>query len=186
MLLFANLYFVWNDIFTNYVNMKGIIYFSAIVLVFLTSCGTEVKKNYVIKDIDLTAEGPLFDGPNTLQANHTLDLTSIDPELTADKISSVKLVKAQINTSDSVGFDRIRNMVFQITAADAKLQQLALLNPVEKGVKSVTLNPSVEADIKDLFRQKDLTLILDVDLEGDLEDNLEYTGTFEFEVEYTK
>lgn len=155
-----------------------------LLVLLITSCGTEVRKNYTINNINLKAEGPLFDGPNTLQASHVVDLTSIDPELKSDRIKSVRLIKASVTTTDSIGFDRIRSLVFQITSANEGLQQLAVLNPVPDGINTADLNPSTEADVKKLFGQNELTFVLDTDLEGDQDENLEYSGNFEFEIVY--
>lgn len=154
------------------------------LLLFLSSCNEEVKKTYTISGVSLVAEGPLFDGPNTMQGAHVIDLSSIDPQLTPDKVAQVRLTSARIQTADSVGFDRIRNMVFQITSATAGMQKAASLNPIPKGTKSVALLPADEQEISDLFKQSDIVLILDADLEGDLDGNLEYSGDFEFEVTY--
>lgn len=164
--------------------MKRALYLLAIAALLLASCGKEAKKNYVIQKVKLVAEGPLFDGPNTLQAAYPLELTALEPGLTADRVKHVKLVSAEVITTDSLGFDRMRNLSFSVTAADAKMQQLAVLNPLPKGTSSIQLTPSAEADVKDLFKQKELTLIVDADLEGDLEGNLEYEGNFVFEVLY--
>lgn len=155
-----------------------------LLVLLITSCGTEVRKNYTINNINLKAEGPLFDGPNTLQASHVFDLTSIDPELKSDRIKSVRLIKASVTTTDSIGFDRIRSLVFQITSANEGLQQLAVLNPVPDGINTADLNPSTEADVKKLFGQNELTFVLDADLEGDQDENMEYSGNFEFEIVY--
>lgn len=155
-----------------------------LLVLLITSCGTEVRKNYTINNINLKAEGPLFDGPNTLQASHVVDLTSIDPELKSDRIKSVRLIKASVTTTDSIGFDRIRSLVFQITSANEGLQQLAVLNPVPDGINTADLNPSTEADVRKLFGQNELTFVLDADLEGDQDENMEYSGNFEFEIVY--
>ena len=158
----------------------------SIVFSFFFSCGTETKKAYLIKDVILTAEGPLFDGPNTLQANHLIDLNAIESGLNAEQISGVRITKASISTEDSTGFDKVRNFVLQLTAADAKMERIAVLNPVQKGIKQAELNVSAESELKDNFSQKEITLILDADLIGDMESNLTYTGSFEFEITYKK
>ena len=46
--------------------------------------------------------------------------------------------------------------------------------------------PAAEADLTDNFKQKEMIIILDADLEGDRDDNLTYTGNFEFEITYKK
>jgi hypothetical protein len=165
--------------------MKKLLILSIVFSIFI-SCGTENKKSYLIKDVILTAEGQLFDGPNTLQANHLIDLNAIESGLNAEQISGVRITKASISTEDSTGFDKVRNFVLQLTAADAKMERIAVLNPVQKGIKQAELNVSAESELKDNFSQKEITLILDADLIGDMESNLTYTGSFEFEITYKK
>ena len=85
-----------------------------------------------------------------------------------------------------VYYYRVRNFVFQITSRDAKMQKVAALNPVPKGRNEVELSPAAEADLSDNFGQSDIILILDADIEGDWEENLEYTGSFDFEITYKR
>jgi hypothetical protein len=157
-----------------------------VALALLASCSEGVKKNYVIENIELSAEGPLFDGPNTMQATHGIDLNSIVDGLKAEQIESVKLTKASVSTTDSVAFNSIRNFVLQFTSADAKMQKAGVLNPVPKNTSTVELTPAAEADLTDNFKQKEMIIILDADLEGDRDDNLTYNGNFEFEITYKK
>jgi len=162
-----------------------------IILLFLgvailASCSEGITKKYTIDNIDVTVEGPLFDGPNTMQATHSIDLNSIMDGLKAEQIESVKLTKASVSTNDSVAFNSIRNFVLQFTSADAKMQKAGVLNPVPKNTSIVELTPAAEADLTDNFKQKEMIIILDADLEGDRDDNLTYTGNFEFEITYKK
>jgi hypothetical protein len=157
-----------------------------IALALLASCSEGVKKKYIIENIELTAEGPLFDGPNTMQATHGIDLDRILDGLKAEQIESVKLTKASVSTTDSVAFNSIRNFVLQFTSADAKMQKAGVLNPVPQNTSTVELTPAAEADLTDNFKQKEMIIILDADLEGDRDDNLTYTGNFEFEITYKK
>jgi hypothetical protein len=76
--------------------------------------------------------------------------------------------------------------VLQFTSADAKMQKAGVLNPVPQNMSPVELTPSAEADLTDNFKQKELIIILDADLEGDRDESLTYTGNFEFEITYKK
>ncbi|MEN9638912.1 MAG: hypothetical protein RLZZ262_780 [Bacteroidota bacterium] len=165
--------------------MKKIFPFLALV-VLLASCTKTETKKYTITDVVITAEGPLFDGPNTMQANHIIDLNQLAPGFKADQIESVKLNKAEIRSTDSLAFNNIRNFVLQLTSADAKMEKVGVLNPVPKNSPLVQILPAAEAEITDNFKQKDMIIILDADLEGDLDGNLSYTGNFEFEITYKK
>ena len=159
---------------------------SFLLIVVLTSCGEKLVKTYNITDAALRVEGPLYDGPNTLQAIHRINLQTIDPELTAEKIESVILKRAVIRTEDSLGFDRVRNFVLQITSENAKMQKAAALNPVAKGKYEVELSPAVDAELAENFWQPEVILILDADIQGDWEENIEYSGSFEFDITFKK
>ena len=157
--------------------------FAFIASLALISCSEKATSTYEIKGVSLTAEGPLFDGPNTLQANHIVQLST---DLKPDQIVSVKLTKGTIHTADSNHFNSIRNFVFQLTSNNAKMQKAGVVNPVPKDQSSVNLIPASEAELTDLFKEKEITLILDADLEGDRDESLTYTGDFEFEITYKK
>lgn len=165
--------------------MKKVLPLLLLALLF-ASCKETIKKNYLIKDISITAEGPLFDGPNTMQATHAIDLNAFESGITTEQIESVKLTRAEISTGDSLAFNNIRSFVLQFTAADAKMQKAGVLNPVPKDSPLVQILPAAEAELKDNFQQKEIIIILDADLEGDLDANLTYTGNFEFEITYKK
>jgi hypothetical protein len=152
----------------------------------LSSCSDSEVRNYGIAHISVAVDGPLYDGPSTLQAVHPLNLADIDAALQAENIESVKLVKATIETEDSAGFDRIRNFVLQFTSAESKMQKAAVLNPVPKGSRSVDLSISSDADLKDIFRHSEMIVILDADVEGDWEEGLNYNCRFDFAVTYKK
>lgn len=157
-----------------------------LILLAFSACKQASKKTYTISDLTITAEGPLFDGPNTMQANHTIDLSKIEPGLLPEHIQSVKLTKAEVSTSHSLAFNNIRNFVLQFTSADAKMQKAGVLNPVAKDAPLVQILPAAEAELKDNFKQPELIIILDADLEGDMDNNLSYSGNFEFEITYKK
>jgi len=169
----------------HYYPMKKIFYL-LIALLGLASCSDGIKKSYTIESIELTAEGPLFDGPNTLQASHSIDLNSIENGLTAEQIESVKLTKATVTTTDSSAFNLVRNFVLQFTSSDAKMQKAGVLNPIPKNSATVELTAAAEAELADNFKPSEMIIILDADLEGEREDNLTYTGNFEFEITYKK
>jgi hypothetical protein len=96
------------------------------------------------------------------------------------------LTKASVTTADSAAFNSVRNFVLQFTSADAKMQKAAVLNPVPKNTSLVDLMPSTEAELTENFKQQEIIIILDADLEGDRDESLTYTGNFEFEITYKK
>lgn len=156
------------------------------VVTFLASCKESTTKTYKISNLTISAEGPLFDGPNTMQANHVIDLNQMEQGLLPEHITEVKLTKAEINTSDSMAFNNIRNFVLQLASSDAQMQKIGVLNPVPANSSLVQILPAADADLLENFKLKDMIVILDADLIGDRDDNLSYTGNFEFQITYKK
>jgi hypothetical protein len=109
-------------------------------------------------------------------------LKNLEAWATPENVEKVTVKSITFTTTDSIGFDRIRSVIFQVTADGAQMQQAAVLNPVPTGVSSITLNPALDADLKDLFKQSALILVADADLNGDMDGNLEYKAKIEFEV----
>lgn len=122
--------------------------FIALAIVLLISCKDASKKTYSLNDVAITAEGPLFDGPNTMQATHAINLNDIVGGLLLEQIESVKLTKAELITEDSIAFNNIRNFVLQFTAADAPMQKAGVLNPVPKNSSTIQISPAAEAELK--------------------------------------
>jgi hypothetical protein len=161
---------------------KSLFILASALALFMASCGTVTTKTYTIDDVTMVAEGPLFDGSNTLQATVPIDLKKLESWATAENVDKVTVKSITLTTTDSIGFDRIRSVIFQVTADGAQMQQAAVLNPVPTGVSNINLNPALDADLKDLFKQSALILVADADLNGDMDGNLEYKAKIEFEV----
>ncbi len=161
---------------------KSLFFLATALALFTASCGTVTTKTYTIDDVTMVAEGPLFDGSNTLQATVPIDLKNLESWATPENVEKVTVKSITFTTTDSIGFDRIRSVIFQVAADGAQMQQAAVLNPVPTGVSTITLNPALDADLKDLFKQSALILVADADLNGDMDGNLEYKAKIEFEV----
>lgn len=153
-------------------------------MILLTACKEKATQKFILSDIAFTAEPPLYDGPNTLQAQFRFDPKTMNYEMKQEEIQRVVLTQATLTTSDSAGFDMVRNFVLQFATTDAAMEKAAVLNPVPKGVNSIQLIPSAEADLSEHFKQSEITLVLDADLEGDREEVLTYHGTLEFDITY--
>ena len=90
-----------------------------IVCLFLVSCMREkVVITYEIKDLEFVSDDMVFEGSNTLQNTHALELASANGlnQLTEDQIKKVKLVKASLQTTDTSHFDNVNSIVLQISS----------------------------------------------------------------------
>jgi hypothetical protein len=60
--------------------------------------------------------------------------------------------------------------------------QSAVLNPVPEGASSISLIPSAEADLVELFKQKEMLFVADAELRADKDGNISYKAVVEFEL----
>jgi hypothetical protein len=156
--------------------------------VAISSCGENKSKTFVLKDIEFTFEGPLFEGSNPSQYTVSVDLAKVLKEEYSEGMSleKVLLKKAEIHANDTLGFQHVN--AFVLSAAgdnpELKMQELAVLNPLPANARSVQLIPSTEAEATNFFAEKQFYLVLDASLAKDREENIKLLGNFEFELHY--
>ena len=152
------------------------------LFLFLAACNIENEiKVYRIENIDFTLEGPLFEGANSGQYEHVVDLNQLfDNAQSSGNIKEAKLISCQIVSSDSSDFRNISSFVLQLTAEKADMIEIAVLNPVSGG-KVANLKSS-EKDIGVFFNQNKFILLIDASLKKDQEENLKFKANLVFEV----
>lgn len=142
-----------------------------------------MNKPYEINDIILVAEGPLFEGSNTLQATTSIDLSKLSNSTRAENVHGGRISKIVLSSNDSTGFDMLNNIIVQVVSDKAGMVQIGVLNPIEKGKSEIILNVAKDADLTDIFKQSDITIVADADLIGDRDSNLEIKAQLLFDVE---
>lgn len=147
-------------------------------------CGKSESSQFVMNGVELVAEGPLFEGSNTLQGNAIVNLQSIANGLSPEKLKEVKLSSVTLYSNDSIPFNGIKSVTLSITANDAGMQQGAVLNPVVVNGNQIVLSVAEDADFTELFKQSNLIIVADADLESDRESNLTLSADLEFKVVY--
>lgn len=147
-------------------------------------CGKSESSQFVMNGVELVAEGPLFEGSNTLQGNAIVNLQSIANGLSPEKLKEVKLSSVKLYSNDSIPFNGIKSVTLSITANDAGMQQGAVLNPVVVNGNQIVLSVAEDADFTELFKQSNLIIVADADLESDRESNLTLSADLEFKVVY--
>lgn len=136
--------------------------------------------------VELSAEGPLFEGSNTVQGNAVINLNDLANGIGAENLKEVKLTSITLYSNDSIPFDGMKSVTLSITANDAGMQQGAVLNPIVVDGNKIQLNVAQDADFTELFKQKEIIIVADADLNADRESNLTLSADLEFKVEYKK
>lgn len=161
------------------------LFFVAMAVIF-SSCGGGEKTTYLLKDVEFTAEGPLFEGANPIQYTINVDLKSILGDKFSDgvKITSASLKSATLRAVDTAGFKDVSSFVMSLASDNSELnmKELAVINPVNPGSNSVTLTPSTEATAEEFFGEKQFYILIDAALAKDREAGLVFKGDFEFEI----
>jgi len=163
-------------IFVQNRNMKHLqILLLLFVAVVSSSCGGGIDKVYEISNLELSMEGPLFEGPNSASASHKVDLSKIGSS--ASNVKGATLSKIVLRLPDSLSFDNFSDFKFQLTADDAAMTEAAQLNPVPAGQSSIELKTSSEADLTDFFKLNEFIILIDGNVKEEVYDN------FNFEVD---
>lgn len=164
----------------------GFIVLLASVFVYSTSC-TTTSQETINLSLSASAEGPFFEGPNSLMADIDLSnyTTSEGVEIAPENIAKATLSKISVslNQQDSIDFQSFTSASFQMVSSDFPMTSaIAILNPIESNSNTIELTSSDEADLADYLRSKKFTGILDLELTEYLEKerigaeiNLEFT-----------
>lgn len=157
-------------------------------IAFLFTACTEAKKSrFAIEGISLLAEGPLTEGTNTAQGTYRDALVKFlqSNNLKMDQISSIRLVKAELKTPDSLDMGLLKSITLQFASDQADMFEAGVINPVPTGAKSVVLQLPQEAkDLLPTLRQASFSVVADLDIKQDTSMNFPLVGSFEFEISH--
>jgi hypothetical protein len=152
----------------------------------MASCGGGEKTTYQLKDVEFTADGPLFEGANPIQYTVNVDLKSIlgDKYTEGIRITGATLKSATLRAVDSSNFDAVSSFVMSVASdnSDLNMKELAVINPVKSGSAQVVLTPSTEATAEEFFGEKQFYIVVDAALAKDTDNGLVFKGDFEFEL----
>jgi hypothetical protein len=176
--------------FESFYQIKAMkILIQAIVLsVILASCSADQTITYTLKDVAFTAEGPLFEGPNTMQyeLSNAIGDSLKKAGFTKDQLEKVQLKSASFSTDDSIGFGAFNSIALQLAAQNTPMTNAAVINPIPAGAKNVELTVSKEAELTDFFSQEKIFLVTDANLSKDQESSAQFKANIVFELTVSK
>ncbi len=158
------------------------------VSVMLASCGSDQTITYTLKDVEFTAEGPLFEGPNTMQYElaNAINDTLKKAGFTKDQLEKVQLKSASFSTTDSVGFSAFNSITLQLAAQNTPMTNAGVINPIPAGAKNAELTVSKEAELTDFFIQDKIFLVTDANLSKDQDASAQFKANIVFELTVSK
>lgn len=149
------------------------------VLALSVACAPTEKKKIATGMLDLVEEYPM-EGSNTLTAVWTFNSDEVD----ADKIKSARVLGAKLICVHPETSDLFEEITLSLAASGADMQKVGVLNPVPNGQNTLNLGVAdAQKHIAKLLQQKEITLVFDMNLSRDLEQELHLQAELEFEIE---
>jgi hypothetical protein len=157
------------------------------LVLLCTSCTKEKTETLVIDGIVISAEGPVFEGANTVQGEVTNRLNAFAREKGMDPADfhSAKLKKITLSIDDTADFDLFTSINIQFVSDKTDMVEAALVNKVQPGSRQ--LEPELSAkqhDLLDLLKQDKFTIVADANISGDSDNDIKFMGKIEIELKY--
>ncbi len=152
----------------------------------LFSCGSKNSTTITISDT-LSADGPFFEGANSVMSPLSLDLNELIKKEGFEKAASVQLTAVELIIDDENVTDLalFSNATLQFVGNINPMTTVAIQNPLTFTENTATLVTSEEAEIKPFFDEKEFTALLDLDFNNDeYWDGLSVKVNMSFNVEY--
>jgi hypothetical protein len=164
----------------NFKEMKNLNYLGAFILfLMMTSCGSTEIKTIRSANVEMVEEYPM-EGSNTLTGIWQVDLEGID----IDKVKSAKVTSIRVKMQEPATSDLLEEIIMQLAAKGTDMQRVGMLNPVPVNQQEIDFSiASEQENLLDLLRQKEITLVADVNLQQDLPGELSIVAEIEFELE---
>ncbi|EOZ97940.1 hypothetical protein A33Q_1592 [Indibacter alkaliphilus LW1] len=155
-----------------------------LTLGFIASCGGNLKTLEVESpELDMTAEGPLFEGANTATATWEFNLSDIlgeeGTQVSKAKVKAIEVTFVELEDSPS-----LEKMVFEVTSQNTSMTRVGLyesgLAPGNKVELSVA---GKQENLASAFKDEKMTFVGDFDLlEEEYWDNLSFKVKVKFEI----
>ena len=157
----------------------------AIAALLITGCsGPGEMHEYSVNELEFSLEGPLFAGPNSGQAEISIDLSDAlgDTYVEGMLISDARLTSASVTPNDSLGFANINAFIVSFASdnEDVSMKEAAVKNPLDGGATEASLNVAPEAELGEIMEEGKVYVILDADLAEDYWD-----GNRDFKLNFT-
>ncbi len=172
--------------------MKRIISFAVIIvaLLSLVSCANEANthKEFIV-NTNLIASGPLFEGSNTCQAELSAELSAFlaENDIKKEELVDVTLTSCTVKSGNLDNLDLVESINLQVMSENFPMQNVAVINPIEKGKKEVELKVAdLQEQIMPVLQEETCFIIADAIINEDYDDDLNLETKLVFSINYYK
>ena len=158
-----------------------------LLAVLLHACGGKTKSIEVTTPtLELTAEGPLFEGANTATATWELDLQTLLAEAGVEqaKLKEAKIKRITITLQDGEELPSLEKMVMELTSKNLSMTRVGLYEgKIEAGKAFELAVAQQQENLKAAFEDGKITFVGDFDLiDDEYWESLQFTLSVTFEL----
>ncbi|MDP2176100.1 MAG: hypothetical protein Q8K70_09360 [Bacteroidota bacterium] len=165
-----------------------IIQLFAFVILLVSSCKQEQKTSeLILENIEITLDGPLFEGSNTAQClvESPLDNFLVDNKFEKESLKEAILTELIIKTDDTSNFNLYQSITIQFVSENTEMVKVAVINPVPQNTNTITLKIAEEQkDIIELLKQEKIYIVADAILNSDSDMNVNLNCNLKFNIKH--
>ena len=156
-----------------------------LILCIFTACTPDRSVVLESGPITLTAAGPLFEGANTAQGDWKPDLEGFLKSHGASmkQLRSARVTAATVSASGDGRLTGIRSVTVMLASDVQDMIQVAVLNPVPATVSAALTTATEQDGLEKHLQQAVVTVVADLDLDADSEQDRQLIGTLTIELQ---
>ncbi|MFN3800658.1 hypothetical protein [Belliella pelovolcani] len=160
------------------------LFFSILAIIALSACsGNLTTVEIETPEMQLSAEGPLFEGANSATATWEFDINELLGEVEG-KVSKAKVSAVEVTLKPSEGSPALEKMVFEVTSKNTSMTRVGLFEGSINEGETFYLNiADQQENLAKAFEDGRITFVGDFDLlEEEFWGNLEFSLKVKFEL----
>jgi hypothetical protein len=154
------------------------------LMLLLVSCGGNLKTIEVeTPELEMVAEGPLFEGANTATASWEFDFQSLIGD-EGSKVSKARVTAIEVSLVDAEDLPSLKKMVYEVTSQNTSMTRVGLYESelITNEIMELSVAGKQE-NLASAFQDGRMTFVGDFDLlEEEYWDNVTFKVKVKFEL----
>tara|TARA_R110002072_G_scaffold13698_5_gene57493 strand:+ start:470 stop:976 length:507 start_codon:yes stop_codon:yes gene_type:complete len=152
----------------------------------LVGCGNYKTKTSEIKTT-VMAEGPFFEGSNSLIGEVQLNYSEFLEDKEFNKVAEVTInqITVELEDNQELSLEQFSSAAIQLVSDNSPMTSIAIMNPIKINDNKLQLTVSNEAKVTSFFQEEKFSLLLDLDFKEDsYAEELKATIKINLSIEY--
>ncbi len=156
--------------------------------VMLLACSSQsAETELTVEDLNVFAEGELYEGSNTAQCEFKSPLKAFLKEkgIDVEQLESASVSACQLSVADSTNLNVYSSVSVQLTSEKEGMQNVGIMNPVPENVNQIQIKTAEQQEnILELLKQDQLFVVADANIKQDTAMNIELKCKMIFKIKY--